>query len=210
MPFDGYEQSTNVYVDKFGNQLTYFKWGTGEPSKPGLERYVETYNPSPLFDKWNDIYGHVERNVVCMKCSGYYSIPTNYECHDTDFGTVVVKAFNEVYTPTAARDKCTSEANYLHLPIPMSAAQNQWYWNYSQVMGLEYYWLGISDAVVEGEYRTDKGDLQTYFNWANVGVQQPSGRGQHYVATGGSWAPDGTWDDTHPTSEKTILCTYVV
>ena len=207
MPLDGYEQSRGIYVDKFGNQLTYFNWAAEEPTQTGSLRYIET--SEPLSGHWNDMVG-AARNVVCMKCSGYYSIPTNYECHDTDFGIVVVKAFTEVYTPTAARDKCTSEANYLHLPIPMSAAQNQWYWNYSQVMGLEYYWLGISDAVVEGEYRTDKGDLQTYFNWANVGVQQPSGRGQHYVATGGSWAPDGTWDDVHPFEKRTILCTYVV
>ena len=70
-----------------------------------------------------------------MTCSRYYSIPTDYECHDTDFGVVVVKAFNETYTPIAARNKCTSDANYLHLPIPTSAAQNQWYWNYAQLMG---------------------------------------------------------------------------
>ena len=105
--------------------------------------------------------------VICVKCSGYYSIPNNYECHDTDFGTVVVKAYNQLYTATAARDKCSSDANYIHLPIPTSAIQNQWYWNYSQQMKLENYWLGISDIDVEGEWRNDKGDLQTYFNWAS-------------------------------------------
>ena len=83
----------------------------------------------------------------------------------------------------------------------------------SLLIGLDNYWLGISDAVNEGEWRTDKGDLQTYFNWATVdNWVQPDdyGNGQHYVVTGGYYAPDGTWDDTYSTSERSLLCTYIV
>ena len=214
MPLDGYEQSTNVYVDKFGNQLTYFNWHSGEPSSSGTERYLETMDSRAssriTSDTWNDIYAHKIRNVVCMKCTGHYSIPTNYECHDTDFGTVVVKAFNEAYSPTAARDKCTSDASYLHLPIPISAAQNQWYWKYSQHMALADYWLGINDAAVEGEFRTDKGDLLTYSNWATLQPDDYGPTGQDWAYTGGSPAPDGTWDDISSSETKKLLCTHVV
>ena len=40
---------------------------------------------------WQDGTESLERNVVCVKCSEWYSIPDGYECHDSDFGTVVVK-----------------------------------------------------------------------------------------------------------------------
>ena len=113
MALDIYEQSRGVYVDRFGNQVTYFNWGPGEPDQHGPLRYVDTYNggdiPSGL---WNDMQPDGKRNIICMKCSGYYSIPTDYECPDSDFGVVVVKAFNGLYTPTTARDKCTSQGSH--------------------------------------------------------------------------------------------------
>ena len=212
MALDGYEQSANVWIDSTGNQLTYFKWRSGEPNNPvgssNPERYIDN-NQFWGADEWNDRRGHTVMGVICLKCSGYYSIPNNYECHDTDFGTVVVKAYNQLYTATAARDKCSSDANYIHLPIPTSATQNQWFWNYAQHVGLSSYWLGISDVAVEGQWRTDNGDLQTYFNWRSSEPNN-SGGNQHYVYTGGSWAPNGKWDDDSPTSTRYVLCTYII
>ena len=40
---------------------------------------------------WKDGSESLEASVVCVKCSEWYSIPDDYECHDTDFGTVVIK-----------------------------------------------------------------------------------------------------------------------
>ena len=40
---------------------------------------------------WKDGHESLERDVVCVKCSQWYSIPDSYECHDTDFETVVIK-----------------------------------------------------------------------------------------------------------------------
>ena len=40
---------------------------------------------------WKDGSESLETNVVCVKCSEWYSIADDYECHDTDFGTVVIK-----------------------------------------------------------------------------------------------------------------------
>ena len=40
---------------------------------------------------WKDGSESLETSVVCVKCSEWYSIPDDYECHDTDFGAVVIK-----------------------------------------------------------------------------------------------------------------------
>ena len=79
-------------------------------------------------------------------------------------------------------------------------------------MKLENYWLGISDVVVEGEWRTDKGDLQTYLNWASgADWAQPDNYNgaQHYGFTGGVFAPSGTWGDAESTAERYLLCTHI-
>ena len=210
MALDGYQQSTGVWVDRFGNQLTYFTWGAGEPSHPESARYLEILSPH-LSDKWNDEFGDAVRNVVCMKCSGYYPIPSNYYCHDSDFGTVVVKAHSHLYGPKSARDKCTSDASYLHLPFPANAAQNQWYKAYSEAVGFDAYWLGISDVDVEGEWRTDKGDLQTYFIWANGqpnNYQYNSDGGQDYIHA--TVSEDGMWNDESSEKQYGTLCTYTI
>ena len=147
MPLDGYEQSENVWIDSSGNQLTYFNWGPGQPNNynGAKQDYLEI-----LKEMFNDEAASTVRNVICVKCSSYYSIPSNYQCIDTDFGTVVVKAYNQRYSHTAARDQCSSDANYLHLPVPKSATENQWYYTYSQHVGLSHNWLGITDVAVEG------------------------------------------------------------
>ena len=207
MPLDGYEQSANVYVDSLGNQLTYFNWRSGEPNGPMTEPYLEILN-----NKMNDrgLFNDPSSNVVCVKCSGYYSVPNGYECHDSDFGTVVVKAYTESSSPTAARDQCSKDANYLHLPTPTSDTENQWYWAYSQHVGLPGYWLGISDVAVEGQWRTNNGDLQTYFNWSPGQPDNAAGI-QDYAYSGGCCGPNGKWDDGQlDLGNLHALCTYTI
>ena len=75
----------------------------------------------------------------------------------------MVKAYNELYEPIAAREKCKADGS--HLPTPRSEAENAWYRNYAAKLNIDYFWLGIDDANVEGEWRTETGDLQTFFKW---------------------------------------------
>ena len=160
---DGYEQSQGHWVDSTGNPLTYLPWCGNNPSDPMVARYLGLWSEcdGSLFD---DDRGWPEEYVVCVKCSSQYSVPPGYSCLETDFGIVVIKSYDQT-TATGARSLCTADADYVHLPMPQNDAQNMWYVNYAKQLGFNGYWLGINDAIVEGEWKTDKGDLQTYLPW---------------------------------------------
>ena len=114
--------------------------------------------------KWADHRGGEARDLICEKCSKRYNIPDGYECHETDFGTVVIKAYTTELRPDEAHRKCKSDASYLHLPIPENAAQDAWFLNYSKKKDLRDYWLGINDADIQGTWMTTEGQRQKYFN----------------------------------------------
>ena len=84
---DGYEQRESYWTDSFDNHLNYFEWGKCEPNKPMKERFLLMKSSG----SWLDGPENRKTNVVCVKCSEWYAIPEDYECHDTDFGTVVIK-----------------------------------------------------------------------------------------------------------------------
>ena len=71
-----YEESSNVWVDFLGNKLSYFSWNGGEPNGSMRTRFGQIYTEGGGAAKWDDINGSTERNVVCVKCSKYYPIPS--------------------------------------------------------------------------------------------------------------------------------------
>jgi len=89
---DGFERDTNYWVDSLGIKLTYFAWSEFEPNRPMKERFM-VMKFSKNEGLWRNELESLETNVVCVKCSEWYAIPDGYECHDTDFGTVVVKVW---------------------------------------------------------------------------------------------------------------------
>ena len=65
-------------------------------------------------------------------------------------------------------------------------------------------WLGINDLDVEGQWRTDSGDLQNYLPWTSG---QPNNYGnQDYVNNLNS----GLWGDGGSTNLYYALCTQVI
>lgn len=102
------------------------------------------------------------------------------------------------------RHKCKADGNNVHLPMPRSAAENQWYKNYAAKVNIPSFWLGINDVDIEGEWRTDNGDLQAYFNWH---PNQPNNYGKEdYIHFNG----DGRWGDHSENGRYYVLCTYVL
>ena len=92
--------------------------------------------------------------------------------------------------------------------MPRSDAENQWYQSYAAKVNIPSFWLGINDVDVEGEWRTDNGNLQTYFKWHS---NQPnsSGKNQDYAHTNHN--TDGTWGDhSKEEGEFHVLCTYIL
>ena len=120
--------SKNKWYDSTLNPITYFDWG---PDKPDVAPY-KSWKPfgdwagktfmetkKSFNGKWNNRSGaEAKQNVVCVKCTYHSLIQRGYECHDTDFGTVLVK-FNyrkDLSDKTAvklnlktARNKCKTE-----------------------------------------------------------------------------------------------------
>ena len=163
---NGYEQSPGLWVDSTGNQLTYLPWCESQPSNSMVARYLGLWSSEWCDSLFDDEFGHSAEYVVCVKCSSQYPTPSGYSCLETDFGIVVIKSYSEnTVTADEARSLCAADAEYVHLPMPQNAAQNNWYMNYAKKLGIDQYWLGINDATVEAEWRTDSGDLQTYLPW---------------------------------------------
>ena len=139
-----------------------------------------------------------------------HPIPPYYESHDTDFGTVIIRAYNGEFLKPAARRKCSKDANYLHLPIPVSEAQNQWYWDYAIDAGVGEYWLGISSHEDQSaDYRpwyTDNGDLQNYTNWGE-GEPDNANDGEPFAKTG---TGNGKWFDEADNGLGEAVCTYII
>ena len=161
---DGYEQKRGVWEDSTGNQLTYLPWCGNNPSHPGQAKFLSMWKgcDGSLFDDAWDMY----KQLLCVKCSMQYPTPAGYSCLETDFGLVIIKIHDDkTVTATEARALCAADADYVHLPMPQNDVQNNWYVAYAKKRGLSTYWLGFNDAKVEGEWRTDTGDLATYMNW---------------------------------------------
>ena len=89
--------------------------------------------------------------------------------------------------------------------MPKSEAENQWYHSYAAKANIPRFWLGINK--VEGEWRTDYGELQTYFKWH---PKQPNnwGGNQHYVHT--NIDTGGTWGDHSENAKFPVLCTSIL
>ena len=162
---NGYEQSQGFWVDSTGNELTYLPWCKNEPNQPMKARFLGLWEAGCQSDL-DDEFGVNTEHIVCVKCSAYYPTPSGYSCLETDFGIVVIKLYNQkMVSAVEARNICAADAEYVHLPMPENSAQNMWYVNYAKKLGTNQYWLGINDATVEGEWRTDNDDLQTFLPW---------------------------------------------
>lgn len=154
-------------------------------------------------------------SASCCEVDGtQYSRPSaSYSCHKTNFGIVVARIQPSPSTWSDALADCKNDGSHVHQPIPKSDEESQWYadfvfnefskfpsWNPTDV----YFWLGVNDAVVNGEYRDDKDEVQSYFKW---GPSQPQA-GSHYVymITGSYlWGVSST-----DSSELTGFCTYLI
>ena len=71
-----------------------------------------------------------------------------------------MKAYTGTYAAIAAREKCRADDEKFHLPTPKNDAENHWYWNYALRFSISDFWLGLDDKDVEGQWKTEDGDLQ--------------------------------------------------
>ena len=200
MALDGYEQRRGVWVDSTGNQLTYLPWCGDGPSHPGpVAPYLSMWkncDGSHFDDSWN-----IYKLLLCVKCSSQYRAPTGYSCLETDFGLVIIKIHHEkTVNATEARAICAADADYVHLPMPQNEVQNNWYVTYAKTHGLNSFWLGFKQ--VEGEWKTDNGDLVFYVNWES-GSKPTSGDNYAHTTFDGSWGYSGS-------QKYFAICAYIV
>ena len=77
----------------------------------------------------------------------------DYQCSETAFGVVVHKKYVALLGATEARDFCVADGASVHLPIPRSQEENDWYKAAFEAMSRSGpdYWLGINDVYSEGK-----------------------------------------------------------
>ena len=164
--YGGYER----FTDTTGSLLTYINSTTALPyGHLGLDAN----------GRWKTYDNNEIVNVVCVKDKvkneplGYElifepylqctkeRIDFDYECHDTDFGTVVNKKFTEKLGRDAAEQKCKKDADFLHFPKPRSEAENAVYsWHafesitrYNKPdLTVESFWIDVSDEKEKGKF----------------------------------------------------------
>ena len=191
-------------MDSTGNPLSYLPFCGKNPSDSMRARYLGIWSGCKDGNHFDDDLGTSIKYLYCVKCSSQYAVPYGYSCLETDFGLIVIKVYGHKASATEARRLCTADADYVHLPMPQNDAQNSWYDNYAKKLGLDKYWLGISDDNIEGKWKTDKGDLQTYLPWRSSSeVNYNYAFVQTYVE---GWSKS---DDTESTKYYAI-CSYII
>ena len=158
------------------------------------------------------------------QCASDYPIPAGYEWHQTEFGVIYTKLYDDVYTAAEARALCTADAGFLHMPIPTSEAMNNWYFNFvgtrSEATRDRHVWLGINDSAQEGHFVDDLGNELSYTNWKRREPNDYKGRnkgGEDNVEMFISGRTDfmkrliGKWNDQTDTwNHNMAVCTVVI
>lgn len=147
--------------------------------------------------------------------------PRGYTEHNTAWGTVWTKVYDDFYTFEEGEAICANDGDFLHQPIPHNQYENDFFFDLVGTRNDRDMWLGITDNDVEGEWRNTNGDLQTYFNW-NGGEPNDWGKKEDNVELilSGNSNQNGKWNDmyNHPSTQdkvaygnnNLVVCTYTV
>ena len=95
----------------------------------------------------------------------------------------------------AAQAKAAAEG--AHLVAINDAAEQEWL---KKVFGTAPYWIGLTDAANEGEWRWTSGELVTYTRWAPHELTSADSGDEDYVFMGLS--PDARWHKVGPQSPE--------
>ena len=131
----------------------------------------------------------------------------------TNFGIVVARIQTSPSTWSDALAVCKNDGSHVHQPIPKSNEENVWYKNFVEGEFSKFpdvydgsgvnFWLGVNDAAVDNEFRNDKNEVQTYFNWKDG---QPINPYNYVYMKKGS----ETGDAADTSAQLTGVCTYFI
>ena len=154
-------------------------------------------------------------------CEQKYPVPYGYRIQDTNFGRVYYKIHDGLHNIFEARALCKADSSYVHLPIPKSHEQNEFYFNLVGRQSNWDLWLGISDELQEGVWIGDWSEYWSpinYTNW-NEGEPNSDGGSEHWcemdLLTAG-WNDFGSEAVSYPierlniSNENKVICTFVV
>ena len=89
-------------------------------------------------------------NNVSAKGECGVTKPDGYTEHQTAWGTVWTKIFDDFYTWQEGKDLCADDGDFLHMPIPENIDQNDFYFNLVGPRSDRDLWLDINDYETEG------------------------------------------------------------
>lgn len=154
-----------------------------------------------------------------------FPLPEGYTSHDTAWGTVYTKIYDDHYTMQEGQALCAADADFLHMPIPENWDQNDFYFNLVGKRSDRDLWLGINDYENEGVWMNDHGNLQTFFNWNgnepnNYQNSKQDGEDNVEMILSGNDNQNGKWNDmyNHASTQNRVaygknnlvVCTFVV
>ena len=90
-----------------------------------------------------------------------YPLPDGYTSHDTAWGTVYTKIYDDFYVMEEGQALCANDAlghTVPHMPIPFDYDQNDFFFNLVGTKKNRDLWLGINDKAQEGNFTFRTGE----------------------------------------------------
>ncbi len=164
-----YATENNWYWVK-SEELTYNNWATSQPDNGNKEEhFMAMYTHNDLAGQWNDISNNsnYHKNKIGFICE--------YENDINENSYTPTKTFNyngkeyEIYEDTVdwntAKSICDAKGG--HLVTFSDTEENEVVFNAIQSVNKDSYWIGYTDIVSEGEWRSVDAphDTLSYKNW---------------------------------------------
>ncbi len=168
------------------------------------------------FSKSADTIGLRVRGIQYLLCAMILFLGLNNACADSarltnpDNGHTYQR-FDTLLTWSQAKDSCASQNG--HLATITSQAENDWVQdNFLAAAGIysgnsKGFWLGGSDAEVEGQWTWITGEVWNFVSWSTGNPNNGGGSEQNYLCM---WDFDGRgdWDDAYVFEDAPYLCEW--
>ncbi len=173
-----------------GEALSYMNWNVNEPNDYNAnEDYVHILSSG----KWNDHTASIAYWAIMeIACQSSTEPDCSLVSNDIADFIYMGEHNNSKYYCSSSNNftwhnaKAAAESFGGHLAIVDDAAENEFIRN---AILADYVWLGLTDEVVEGDFKTVFGDNAPYLNWSS-GEPNNSGGTEHFarlIKSSGQW-----------------------
>ena len=131
------------YVDDSGDNCG---WATTASNGKPFDK------PFRQMDWFDNKYGIEATNAFTTTTVAPFVKPAGYTEHETAWGTVWTKVYDDFYTFEEGEAICANDGDFIHQPIPSNSYENDFFFNVAGARNDRDMWLGITDSEVEGNF----------------------------------------------------------